>query len=352
MNKSIITTVFFFILTAITSFAQVGVWIEETVDPNTGLRTGKIQVNGVLYEIRPNVSITRARLWTADLTRANLRGAYLEEASLGGAYLEGADLSHANLRGADLEGARLKDANLRGANLAGANLAGANLAGANLAGANLDEISRDTIDLNNLIEINTLKTQIAEGGITDEQAAAIEANTAKVGITQAQADAITANTAQVGGAVEQIAIVENRYRGITNDQGVAIAANTVRGVEQANQIAILQATVAAMNAQLQQLAAQIPQLQAAITEKDAQIAELSKRPTLQEVQDARLGSAVILKDWESDEVTLNFNLEKSDDLKTWIPFEGGTWTAVANGGVKLTLPLNEAKKLLRVTLKG
>ena len=113
-----------------------------------------------------------------------------------------------------------------------------------------------------------------------------------------------------------------------------------------------EATVTAMNAQLQQLAAQIPQLQAAITEKDEQIVELSKRPTLEEVHDARLGSAVIVKDWESDEVTLNFNLKKSDDLKTWIPFAGGTLTTVANGGVKLTLPLNEAKKLLRVTLKG
>jgi hypothetical protein len=65
-----------------------------------------------------------------------------------------------------------------------------------------------------------------------------------------------------------------------------------------------------------------------------------------------VGSIVLAKDWDSNEVTLCFDMQKSDDLKTWIPFAGGTWTAVANGGVKLTLPLNEAKKLLRVTLKG
>ena len=58
--------------------------------------------------------------------------------------------------------------------------------------------------------------------------AAVRHNTAKVGITQAQADAIESNTAQVGGAVEQIAIVNNRYSGITNGQGVAIAANTAK----------------------------------------------------------------------------------------------------------------------------
>ncbi len=68
------------------------------------------------------------------------------------------------------------------------------------------------------------------------------------------------------------------------------------------------------------------------------------------MQDARVGSIVMVKDWESNEVTLCFDMRKSDDLKTWIPFAGGTWTAVANGGVKLTLPLSEAKKLLRVTL--
>ena len=74
--------------------------------------------------------------------------------------------------------------------------------------------------------------------------------------------------------------------------------------------------------------------------------------TLDQVQDARVGSIVMAKDGQTGEVSLCFGLQKTDDLKTWIPFEGGTWTAVANGGVKLTLPLNEAKKLLRVTLKG
>ena len=91
MKKPIIFSLFFFILTAISSFGQgIGVWVEETVDPNTGLRTGKIEVNGELFEIKPNVTITSARLWRADLRNANLRGAVLDGARLVTTNLEGA----------------------------------------------------------------------------------------------------------------------------------------------------------------------------------------------------------------------------------------------------------------------
>ena len=55
MKKPIIFTVFFFTLTATPSFGQ-GVWIDENVDLGTGLRTGKIEVNGNIYEIKPNAT--------------------------------------------------------------------------------------------------------------------------------------------------------------------------------------------------------------------------------------------------------------------------------------------------------
>ena len=50
MTKPIIFSVLFFIISSISSFGQ-GVWIEENVDPETGLKTGKIDVNGDIYEI-------------------------------------------------------------------------------------------------------------------------------------------------------------------------------------------------------------------------------------------------------------------------------------------------------------
>ena len=113
MKKPIIFSLFFFILTAISSFGQgIGVWVEETVDPTTGLRTGKIEVNGELFEIKPNVTITSARLWRADLRNANLRGAVLDGARLVTTNLEGANLSGASLRGANLDRANLTRANI------------------------------------------------------------------------------------------------------------------------------------------------------------------------------------------------------------------------------------------------
>ena len=44
MKKPVIFSVLFFIITATSSFGQ-GVWIEEYIDPQTNLRTGKIEIN-------------------------------------------------------------------------------------------------------------------------------------------------------------------------------------------------------------------------------------------------------------------------------------------------------------------
>ena len=103
MKKPIIFSVFFFIITAISSFGQ-GVWIEENVNPETGWRTGMIEVNGAVYEIKPNTNLEGANLEGADLTRADLEGA-----DLNGSNLEGSILTSANLFGVNLEGANTKD---------------------------------------------------------------------------------------------------------------------------------------------------------------------------------------------------------------------------------------------------
>ncbi len=349
---------------------------ELVTDPETGLRTGTITVNGETYTIEPNARLWNANLAGADLRNANLSGASLDtnlaganlrDANLSGASFYRANLTDADLTGADLTGVvslfiqgtpsalptdwilaagyllgpgarlpwteaeslppQLTNVDLTGTNLTGIDLTGANLTGTNLTDANLTDVNLVRANLDGVNFTGASLDGVKRGTLDLSNSAAIAANTAK-GVEQAN----------------QIAALQA--------QAPAIVTNTARGAAQAQEIAALQATVTAMNAQLQQLAAQIPQLQAAITEKDEQIAQLSERPTLEEVQDARLGSIVLAKGWESNEVTLCFDLQKTDDLKTWVPFAGGTWTAVANGGVKLTLPLNEAKKLLRVTLKG
>ena len=122
--------------------------------------------------------------------------------------------------------------------------------------------------------------------------------------------------------------------------------------------------------QIAQIEAQLAQMtaerDAAIEERDARptqasyddledalvamTADRDSRPTLAEVQDARVGSIILSKDWESGEVSLCFGLQKTDDFVTWEAFEGGTWSEALNSKFKLTLPLGEAKKWLRLTM--
>jgi len=176
MKKPTIISVLFFVLTAISSFGQgEGFWIEENVDPETGLRTGKIEMffGEEIIEIKPNADLRDAQLRGFDLRNVNLQGA-----NLSGAELSRADINGANLEGANLENARfseissgnlkgtpsalpdgykiingylvgyevsLYDANLEGADLQGMNLSyvsfrSANLEGVNLTGADLTRV--------------------------------------------------------------------------------------------------------------------------------------------------------------------------------------------------------------------
>ena len=121
MKKPITFSVLFFIITSISSFGQ-GVWIEEEFSeggPQFGLKTGKIEVNGNVYEIKPN----------------------------------------ANLEGANLEGANLSKARLN----------------------NVERDTLDLFNLNkiNIIQSQMEEGGIG-GGISPEQAAAIAANTTKI----------------------------------------------------------------------------------------------------------------------------------------------------------------------------
>ena len=109
MKKSIIYNIFFFTITTISSFGQ-GVWIEQRVDPFNGLKSGKIEINGDVYEIRPNANLKGANLKGANLSGADLRGTNLSGADLRGVYLRGTDLRGANLKNTLLTKADLRNA--------------------------------------------------------------------------------------------------------------------------------------------------------------------------------------------------------------------------------------------------
>ena len=82
-------------------------------------------------------------------------------------------------------------------------------------------------------------------------------------------------------------------------------------------------------------------LEAQIAQLQAQITELSKRPTLEQIQDARLNS-IVMSAGQNNTATLKFYVEESADLETW-----------ANQGkfVEAGFPLEAGKKFLRFSLK-
>jgi len=395
MKKPIVFSVLFFILTAIPSFGQ-GVWIEETVDPVSGLKTGKIEINGDVYEIGRDANLEGANLYNADLEGVNLVGANLEGANLVTANLNGANLHGARLNGANLDGAKLNgtkfeeadlmDANLSFATLENTNLKWATLIGANFTGTTLRNIGiewgiyRKTFDLHNFIEIEKLKTQIAEGVITEDRVEAIEANTAKVGISPEQATTITSNTTKIDAVISDvatqfktlgqndIAIGEQLTTLGQNDisigeqmdiLGAQLAQNDIEISRQIDalgqndtaigeQITKLGQNDESIIAEINAMKAQLQTLVASVAEKDAEIAELkqggggqSLEQVLEQVRDARADSVVLTVDPEGDTVTLGLTIEQSDNLIEWTKLDGE---------MTRTIPIPDGKKFYRFAL--
>ena len=266
-------------LSSVTLHAQT-VWIDEFVDSDTGLRTGLIEANFRTYPIGPQAFLSGAQLNGADLSRAFLPQAFLPQADLIGADLRGADLRGADLRAADLSGA-----DLRGATLAGANLTGADLLDADLSGADL-RLAVFTTRLED-IYVGSLVTAVSRGNYDEIQALKPQVETNTTEITE------------------------------------------------------LKTMMQAMSVQMQQLNARLNDQQASIEEKDQQIAELSQRPTLEQVQDARAGSLVFRADEETNAVTLEFEIQSSENLQDWVA-QPETVTA--------TVPLDAEKKFVRIAL--
>ena len=306
-------------LSSVTLHAQA-VWTEENIDPNTGLRTGRIEVNGRAYTIGPFASLLGANLSGADLSNANLPDANLST----------------NLAGANLVGANLAGANLNGAGLSGANLSGSNLRNAYLVGADLGELL-SAVSKGNYDEIQVRKPQV-EANTTRGDQQALE-----IAELQAQVPAIVANVRRGDRQALEIAelqalapdIIANTAKvGITAEQAIAIESNTT-------EIAELKTMMEAMSVQMQQLNTRLDDQQASIEEKDQQIAELSQRPTLEEVQDARAGSLVFRANEETNAVTLEFEIQSSENLQDWV---------AQPEKVTATVPLDAEKKFVRIAL--
>ena len=110
MKKPIIIALLYYVLTNLTLFSQ-GQWIEEEIDPDTGLRTGKIEINGVIATINSGVDLSGINLEGADLKKANLERAILISSNFTEANLEGANLSQSRLNSANFSDTNLSESN-------------------------------------------------------------------------------------------------------------------------------------------------------------------------------------------------------------------------------------------------
>ena len=341
MKKPIIFSVLFFIITATSSFGQ-GVWIEENVDPDTVLRTGKIEVNGNIYEIKPG-----ANLEGANLQRVDLSGADLLRANLSGANLIRANLEEANLSVANLEGAVLIRANLEGAALMEANLEKADLRGSNLSRADLSSSQMSNANLTNAIMIGTNP----DPSLFIHLGGGIQLDNSWVAITLEAREQLTAlgqNDTAIG---EQLTALGNNDTAI-GEQLTALGNNDTAIGEQITKLGendeSIMAEINAMKAQLQTLVASVAEKDAQIAEKDAKIAELeqggggqSLEQVLEQVRDARAGSVVLTVDPEGDTVTLGLTIEQSDNLIEWTKLEGE---------ITRTIPIPDGKNFYRFAL--
>ena len=274
MKKPRLIALLLFVLTSFSAFSQ-GEWVEEMFNPQTGLRTGKIEVDGDIYEIKPN-----ARLGGADLSGADLSGAFLWRANLTGANLSGV-IIHEYAKGLP---------------------------------SNLFPDPKDQ-------KIAELETNIADKDtqITELQNASHAKDTQIAELEQRP-------------TAEQLATVEaERDARPTQEAFDAVVAERDTKIDNINE---LQSLVTAKNTTIAELEKRptAEQLATAEAERDA-------RPTTDQLQDARNGSIVV--DGQNGEATITFNIEESEDLKTWQK-TGETITK--------TIQLKEGKKFYRFAL--
>ena len=196
---------------------------------------------------------------------------------------DGPGFNFADLSGADLSGADLRDVDISGWRFTGTNLRDADLSGANLFGAKFEDADLSEADLSgaNLRGADLRGADLSGANLTD--ASLRDANLSG------------ANLADVTRADP-----------------------------------VLDPRIAELEAQL-----------AAVTaERDAAISERDARPTLEEVQDARVGSLVFRADEGANLLDLRFFIQSSENLQDW----------EITGECNFLLPMDTGKKFLRIAL--
>ena len=232
-------TLLHFVLCSLTSFSQ-GEWIEEVIDPDTSLRTGKIEINGIIATINSGVDLSGINLEGADLQGANLERAILITTNFNEANLKGANLTYSRLNSANFSDANLSESNLSYSIIQGSDLSSANLYKANMSGTNLGNAIFKDSNLENAYLFN-----------------------------------VNIQGANFSGSKINGAAVYPTYNSSNESQQAIQNFNLKIQLEQLKAMNSISDKIETLNTRINELAVKVQ-------EKDEKIATLKKRPTLEE----------------------------------------------------------------------
>jgi chromosome segregation ATPase len=141
---------------------------------------------------------------------------------------------------------------------------------------------------------------------------------------------ITSLNSQVSTLTDSVAQKETQITSL-NSQVSTLTDSLNESENQASLITSLQATIDVKNDE-------IDLLNETIIDKIIEIGQLCERPSLDEIQEGRIGSIVLRPNQQDNTVTIDLTVEESTDLVSWEPIE----TIIST-----TLSLNEGKKFYR-----
>ena len=171
-------------------------------------------------------------------------------------------------------------------------------------------------------------------------------------------DSLTTKTQQISSLNDEINDAQNliteketKIEGLNNQ--IQILSSTIEDLEnQSTVIASLNSTIESKNNELSDLNSlyqskctevatlndEIDLLNESIIDKIIEIGKLCERPSLDEIQEGRIGSVVLRPNLSDNTITINLAIEESSDLIEWKPIDQI---------ISTTLPLNEDKKFYR-----
>lgn len=267
---------------------------------------------------------------------------------LSGLTLSGANLTEANLKGANFSGSDLSDAILIGANLSAANLRNSDLSGVNLGSVDMSELdltgvkSGDTQGSPSLPDGYFLVSGYIIGPAVDLSGKILS------GVELGGKDLKGANLsgsdltgANLRGADLKGANLQNANLDRADLRGSRLEEASLTDASMTDSTVRWPSVVAAED-MIDELTETVGSQDAQISEQATQIEELSARPTLAEVIDARPGAVLLEADTTGGEVHVELSIEESDDLNDWTP---------RTEKAAVTLQLEADKKFYRFSLE-